>query len=97
MDLHETIGVQRATHVVDVGLASPIDPREVGASEDVEGPGELVLGILLQECLVCDGGRVVGGVVRSGKSDCVNWRRFVDATLFILCAERDVVFGWERG
>lgn len=52
MDADQTLGIERAAHVIDIGFARSVEPREVAAAKRIEDPGELVLGILLQEGLV---------------------------------------------
>ena len=83
---HKAIRVQCTSHVVDVGLTGLIDSREVGTAKDIDWPRELILRVLLEESLVSEGGRVVGGkTVNARKS--VDWRRFGLSTALL------VVFG----
>lgn len=59
MDLDEALGVERASHVIDVGLSRPIESSEVTSSEGVDDPGELELRMVLEEVLVCGGDLVL--------------------------------------
>ncbi len=52
VDLNEALGVEGASHVIDVGLARPIQPSKVTSSEGVDDPGELELRVILEEILV---------------------------------------------
>ena len=50
---NEALWVEGAAHVVDVCLAGTVKSGEVTSAKRVEDPSQLVLGVLLDERLVC--------------------------------------------
>ena len=70
---NEAFRVQRTAHVVDVCLPGTIKTREITSPKGVQDPCQLVLGVLLDERLVCRI-RVILGEFWSGPV--LGWRMF---------------------
>lgn len=67
VDPDQALGVERAAHVVDIGLAGAVEAGEVAAAEGVEDPGELILWVVLEESPVRGGSGVLEDVDGGGR------------------------------
>lgn len=52
MHADETLRVEGAAHIVDIGFAGSVESCKVASSECIEGPGKLVLRVVSEEGLV---------------------------------------------